>query len=124
MKNKLNNTLLYLSIVSLLFIIVADYFPNIGINSIIGVISLLIFVLLFILTHEKERKNLNPRKTLIIDFIFGSSLILLLIILTLLGGESQSGISLKNPIIWLLYLIAIFSSWSNYKKSIRTKEEG
>ena len=42
--------------------------------------------------------------------------LLLIIVFTLFGGRSQVGLSLSNPIVWILFVISMIDSMKSYKK--------
>ncbi len=120
MKNKVNILSEVLVLVFLTLMIVIDFFPDIGISMSVGVIGVVTFIILSIITRQKGKSVFNPRKQeLIIIVCFGLYIFTVLLILRLLGGQSQVGIELTNPLLWGLYLIGITVAYSNYKKELK-----
>ena len=58
----------------------------------------------------------TPKKRFHQSPIITHAILAVLLVLTLAGGESQSGISLSNPIIWLIYIFSLFAPYIRYKK--------
>lgn len=107
---------IYLSGMTLLLI--DDYFPEI-----VGFLNipkwLVVFVLLFIFITcgYFVRDTKEGKYALIWSIVFMVYCIFLMLLLTILGGTSQLGISLDNPVIWILIGIDIFEIIRRRKKS-------
>ncbi|WP_163969427.1 hypothetical protein [Oceanobacillus halotolerans] len=98
-------------------VIIIDFFPNLGINMLFGIAGFIIFVLLAAITHQKgEPLYRSSKQEFIFTVLSGIYLFSLLIILNLLGGNSQSAISLTHPILLVLYFSALLFSYIRYKK--------
>ena len=110
MKKKIYNLFLGMTSSSFILMIVVDFFPeaiNIQLRTILFL--LILFGIIAALTQDKASIKSNPNISKVLTLIFGTSIILLLVILTLMGGQSQSGIGINNPIIWLLYFVSVIS---------------
>lgn len=111
---------IFLSLTVLCFglLIIIDFFPNINIDKNIFVIGVLLFgILSSILDRTLKSKSKTAKQSLIVSIIIPIALIIYLVLLTILGGSSQSGIGLNNPVVWLLYIAAILGGYIKYKKS-------
>lgn len=111
---------IFLSLTVLCFglLIIIDFFPNINIDKNIFVIGVLLFgILSSILDRTLKSKSKTAKQSLIVSIIIPTALIIYLVLLTILGGSSQSGIGLNNPVVWLLYIAAILGGYIKYKKS-------
>ena len=104
--------------------LVIDFFPNIGITSSIGTIGVIIFIALAVITRHKGEPEYKSSKQEFIFTLFGGIYIFsLLLILTLLGGVSQAGIGLNNPILWGLYTLGLLVSYTKYKKELKSRND-
>ncbi|MFS0763546.1 hypothetical protein [Peribacillus phoenicis] len=98
-------------------LIIFDYFPNIVFNAIpkttltIGIISLALIYIVINRGNAKESEN-----SLILEAVFIFYTLVLLVVLTLMGGKSNVGISLKNPILWFVLLLTIADMTLRYRK--------
>jgi hypothetical protein len=97
--------------------VVIDYFPHIGINKSIGITGIIIFTVMAVLTRQQGEPVFKTSKS---EFKFailsGMYFFSLILILSLLGGVSQVGIGLDNPIIWGLYLLGVLSFYIKYRR--------
>ncbi|MCM3636265.1 hypothetical protein M3152_00935 [Sporosarcina luteola] len=95
-----------------------DFFPELNgflqlsKPLLIGLILIFLFSGFFINRFQKA----SLKSDLLWQVILTSYLLLLLIAYTLLGGESQVGISLSNPFLWIVLLITFFDIAKQYKK--------
>lgn len=113
-----------LIVVFFTLMVILDYFPTIGINMSIGTAGLIIFIVLAVITRQKGKPLFKSSKhELIFNVILGLYFFSLLLILRLLGGLSQSGIELTNPIVWVLYLFGLYISYRKYKKELHPPGE-
>ncbi|WP_323646841.1 hypothetical protein [Lysinibacillus xylanilyticus] len=106
---------------TLLFIL--DYFPNIPLGDSIpkGVlISLILGLFIFSLIFKKYR-DINNKEILQWQIFSTIYILLIMGILTILGGQSSSGIAIDDGILWILLLISLFDIYSQYKKIKRTE---
>lgn len=122
MKKRVNSISQILVVMFFTLMVVIDFFPNIGINKSIGTIGIVTFIVLAVITRKKGEPVFNSSKQEFVFILFsGIYIISILIILTLLGGVSQAGIGLTNPILWGLYLIGILVSYTKYKKELNSR---
>ena len=122
MKKRVNSISQILVGVFFTLMIVIDFFPNIGINKAIGIIGVVTFLALGVITRQKGERVFNSSKQEFIFTLFqGIYILSILVILTLLGGVSQVGIGLTNPLLWGLYLIGVLVSFKNYKKELKSR---
>ncbi|WP_096199963.1 hypothetical protein [Bacillus sp. FJAT-45350] len=105
--------------------VVIDFFPDIGINMSIGVGGVVTFIGLAVLTRQKgEPVFHSSRQELIYTVLSGIYFFSLLLLLSLLGGVSQNGIGLTNPVLWGLYLLGLLVSYNKYKKELQQGSNG
>ena len=120
MQRRVNSISEILVVVLFTLMVVIDFFPNIGINMSVGAIGVVTFIALAVITRQKGEPVFNSSKQELIFALFsGIYIFSLLIILTLLGGVSQVGIGLTNPILWGLPLLGVLVSYSKYKKQLK-----
>ncbi|MCM3709469.1 hypothetical protein [Sporosarcina luteola] len=79
----------------------------------LGLILTFLFAGFFI---NRFQEDSFPKSDLLWQVMLTSYLLLLIIGFTLLGGESQVGISLSNPFLWIVLLITFFDIAKQYKK--------
>ncbi|MFN7252383.1 MAG: hypothetical protein ACK4M9_16620 [Anaerobacillus sp.] len=120
MKKRVNFISQALAVVFFTLVVIIDFFPDIGINMSIGVIGFVTFIMFAVLTRQKQEQVFSSSKQVLIFTVFsGTYFFSLLIILSLLGGASQVGVGLTNPILWGLYLIGALVSYTKYKKELK-----
>lgn len=106
-------------LLSIALLLAYDFFPEV--NGFIQ-LSKPLFIGLFLLTLFSDffinrlQKVPSPKSDLLWQTILSSYLLLLIIAFTLLGGASQVGISLSNPVLWIVLLITFFDISKQYKK--------
>ncbi|MES1040848.1 hypothetical protein [Peribacillus simplex] len=99
------------------FLIIFDYFPNIVFNAIpkttltIGIISLAFIYIVINRGNTKESES-----SLILEAVFIFYTLVLIGVLTLMGGESIVGISLKTPILWIVLVLTLVDMTLRYRK--------
>lgn len=100
MKKRVNSISQILVVLFFTLMVVIDFFPNIGINMSLCTIGVITFIILAVITRQKGEPVFNSSKQEFIFILYSGIYILsLLLILTLLGGVSQTGIGLTNPIV-------------------------
>ena len=110
-----------MSLLALLFtlLLVYDFFPNLNdlfyISKSLFIILMLVILLIGYFAN-RVLKDESPKFNLWCQVGFTSYLLALLVVLTLLDGASQVGISLSNPIVWILLVITYYDSGKEYKK--------
>lgn len=100
-------------------LLIYDFFPNL--HGVIDIPKSLLMILMLIAvlfglfnSSINGEKNNQHYKYQIFSLVY---LLALTVLLTILGGHSQVGISIKNPIIWLLAIITLFSIFKNNKRT-------
>lgn len=117
MKKRIHFISQVLFVVFFTLTVVIDYFPHIGINKSIGITGIITFTVIVVLTRQKGEPVFKTSKSeLIFAILSGMYFFSLILILSLLGGVSQVGIELDNPIIWGLYLLGVLSSYIKYRR--------
>lgn len=105
-------------ILAFTLLFVYDYFPHLPLGETIpkGVpIALFLGFFFFSLIFKKYRDTDN--KKVLQWQIYSTTYILLLIgILTLLGGQSSSGIAYDNSFLWVILLFSLLEITSQWKK--------
>lgn len=101
------------------YLLVQDYFPQLMGLAMGKWIAVAVIAILFLTGGFAARGNKDEKSQAL--WMLGSTfyLLALLIALPLLGGTSSMGISLSNPIIWLL--LAITAGQIYFKMSKRGK---
>jgi len=98
-------------------LMINDYFPNTLTSFHISkwlIIS--IMVIIFLTSSFFVKKEDNERHTLNWLIISTSYIVLLMLVLSMSGGSSSTGISFNNPIIWVLLIIVLFDIFAKRKK--------
>lgn len=103
-------------LVAMTYLLVQDYFPQLmGLAS--GKwIAVAVIAVLFLSGGFTAKKGKDEKSQAI--WMLGSTfyLLALLVVLPLLGGKSSMGISLSNPIIWLLLAITVVQIYIKMQK--------
>ncbi|WP_144512159.1 hypothetical protein [Bacillus sp. FJAT-22090] len=116
---KRNNVfIIVLMLLSMTTLLTYDFFPDL-----IGfiylpkslVLALLIVIVIFSILSNRFQKD-NQRITLLWQMVSTLYLFLLVVASTVLGGNSQIGISLKNPVLWIVIVISIYEIYEQNKK--------
>ena len=108
------------TLIAMTLLIVYDFFPKLnGFIQIpkpvfIGFVLLTLFSGIFFNRNNKSESSV--KSDLIRQVIFTSYLIVLILVFTLLGGNSQVGISLSNPFLWIALMITVYDHMKQYKK--------
>lgn len=106
-------------LVILTLLIIYDYFPqliyflHIPKSVLVGLLLLTIIIGIFMNYLQKEVSSKSTLSWQVTTILY---LLALISILTLLGGTSQVGISLSNPVLWIVLLISVFELVREYKK--------
>ncbi|HWK23330.1 MAG TPA: hypothetical protein VNS08_09905 [Ureibacillus sp.] len=118
MNNLLSKVFLLLAALSFCLLIILDFFPVIEFHKIYSFIGILLFGFLSAITDKNNSSKNKPAKQILLMWaIAPTALILLLVVLTLLGGHSESGVGIDNPVIWILYIGTIISAGLRLKKN-------
>ncbi|WP_281998790.1 hypothetical protein [Priestia flexa] len=110
----------------LTIILVFDYFPNPMFTKTLPQAAFVLFVsvigLLFILSIIiRIRSEEKIAEGLIGQLILTVYIVVVMTILSLLGGESTSGVSFSNWIFWGVLSLSLFEIYSRWKK-VKQKE--
>lgn len=98
---------IYLAGITLL--LVDDYFPGtLDFLRIPKSITIIVLLFFFVTSGYFVKDTKDEKYALIWSITFMVYCVFLMILLKVLGGVSKTGISLDNPIIWLLIAISIF----------------
>ncbi|POZ56452.1 hypothetical protein LYSIN_01235 [Lysinibacillus sphaericus] len=103
----------------LTLLMIYDFFPELV--NIIDIphnilVSIMLFTFLLGILVGGKKKDTNKTDTFV-NIASMLYLILLVLVLTILGGVSQVGISLSNPVTWLLVVLTIVGVLKKDKKS-------
>lgn len=103
-------------------LLVYDFFPNFPFADFVptNVLIPLILVLMVLSILLKQYNDTNKKDLLKSQLFWTIYLLLLIVILTVLGGQSKTGISLDSGVLWIVFLISIvgpFSQWRKLKNS-------
>lgn len=79
------------------------------------VVALLIIIVIFSILSNRFQKD-NSRLILLWQLVSMLYLFLLVVAFTVLGGISQVGISINNPVLWVVILISIYEIYEQSKK--------
>ncbi|WHY58836.1 hypothetical protein [Peribacillus simplex] len=99
------------------FLMIFDYFPHLVFKDIpktaltIGMISLAVVYIIINRKTEKDCEN-----ALIGEAVFIFYMLVLIGLLTVMGGKSTVGISLNNPMLWFVLLLTIVDMTVRYRK--------
>ncbi|MFJ7744592.1 hypothetical protein [Peribacillus sp. NPDC097295] len=105
-------------------IIVFDHFPDLSLARAIpeGILLWLFLVIYLISFSFKGLNDMNLKADLQWQVYSLIYLLSLLAFLTILGGQSSSGIGFDNPFLWLILLMScldIYSGWRKLKREIK-----
>lgn len=128
---KVNVFIIVLMLLSMTCLLAYDFFPDL-IDFIYLpralVVAVLIIIVIFSILSNRFQKG-NSRLILLWQLVSMLYMFLLVVAFTVLGGISQVGISLNNPVLWVVVLISIYEIYEQSKKvkvsnSIRTNVAG
>lgn len=98
-------------------LMINDYFPNMLMSFHIPkwlIISLM--VIIFLISNFFVKEEDNERHTLNWLIISTGYIVLLMLVLSFLGGNSSTGITFSNPIIWVLLVIVLIDIFAKQRK--------
>lgn len=112
-------------VIFLLFsiLIIIDYFPFNLDDSFFNNKSISFIIIALVVINSvihRNNANRNEKTSLISEVILVSYILILISLLTILGGESSTGISFNNAVFWFVLLLSIIDMISRYKK-LKTK---
>ncbi|WP_370223691.1 hypothetical protein [Cytobacillus sp.] len=106
-----------LLLVDMTLLLADDYFP--GALSSLGIpvwslYALLgVLVLVSLVTQNPELEKRFGLYELILLSVYP---ILVMVLLTFLGRESESGLSVTSPLLWIIWGAVLWMGWRDYKK--------
>lgn len=100
-----------------------DFFPKISqtLTLPISFFLLLTVGLLLISVLFKRNRNADDKEVLKWQVFITTYLLFLILLFTVLGGKSTTGISFSNGFLWIMLLISIFDIFSRWKKIKKLK---
>lgn len=100
------------------FLFVYDYFPgNPFLGAILkGVLIALILGLFLLSLIFKKYRNTSNQEVLNWQIFMTIYILFLMGLLTILGGQSSSGIAFDNGFLWVVLFIALFEIYLQWKK--------
>lgn len=109
--------IIFLIFLTILF--VYDYFPNATLENIIpkNVLILLIVVLVLFSLLFKRYKNSNNIEIFKWQLFTTVYILLLIVFLTILGGQSTCGISFENIFFWIVLFLSCLEMFIQFKKA-------
>ena len=111
-------------LVDITLLLVDDYFP--GALGFLGIPVWSLYALLgvlFILSTLTHNPELEKRFRLHALLLLSIYPMLTMVLLALLGGESESGLSLTSPFLWILWGAVLWMGWRDYKKEREQDEQ-
>lgn len=102
---------------------VYDYFPNTTFENIIpkNFLILLIVVLVLFSLRFKGYKNSNNLEIFKWQLFTTVYILFLIVLLTILGGQSTCGISFENVYFWIVLFISCLEMFFKFKKAKQSK---
>jgi len=109
-----------------------DYFPDSALAELVPKTAVLVVLLVLLVLGMFVPNFLNPssvegrKKNLIFQIVIFGYLLILMILLAVLGGYSQTGLYIGNPFILFLFMYAyslIFYKWRKFKKEENAQNE-
>ncbi|MDX8046619.1 hypothetical protein SH601_11560 [Gracilibacillus sp. S3-1-1] len=112
-----------LIILVLTAMLVFDYFPALSdiVPIPIGVFIFIVIALIVInvIFNKNIEHTYNEKKSLKSNLLLTGYFIVLMVVLTLLGGKSVTGISLDNGILWMLILFSVVNTILRWRRATR-----
>ncbi|WP_391122516.1 hypothetical protein [Psychrobacillus sp. L3] len=115
---KINVFVIVLMLLLMTTLLAYDFFPDLIEFIYLPkslVIVLLIIIVFFSIFSNRFQKD-NSRIILLWQMVSTVYLFLLVVAFTVFGGISQVGISLKNPVLWIVIAISIYEIYEQNKK--------
>lgn len=88
-----------------------DFFPQPYLPDWFSLIFWSALLLLIISVFLSKRIKITQKKSNNFTFYLALYIFTLIIIFSLAGGKSSSGISLSNPIIWIIFIAGFLKDW-------------
>ena len=112
-------------LLNLSLLLIDDYFP--GTLAELGIPTWILFVVIVLMAicswaTVKPRRE-KKRYMIIFPALMVGVPLLVITVLTVLGGESQNSISLTSPVLWIGAAAALWISWIEYMRASEKKAE-
>ena len=112
-------------LLNLSLLLINDYFP--GTLAELGIPSWILFVVIVLMVvfswaAVKPRRE-KKRYMIIFPALMVGVPLVVMAVLTALGGESQNSLSLASPAVWIGAVLAIWISWLEYTRASEKKAE-
>lgn len=112
-------------LLNLSLLLINDYFP--GTLAELGIPTWILFVVIALMVVfswaiVKPRRE-KKRYMIIFPALMVGVPLLVMAVLTALGGESQNSISLSSPVLWIGVAVALWISWLEYVRASEKKAE-
>ncbi|MCM3758068.1 hypothetical protein M3197_11395 [Sporosarcina aquimarina] len=106
-------------VISITLLMACDFFPKL--NEVLSIpkpiVSVFLLLMLFVGCYTTP---LLKNNTLRFNFLWGAATVIylmgLIIVFSLLGGNSQVGLSLSSPALWIVLAISVFELYREFKK--------
>ena len=118
MMKKFNLALMLVMLFAMTVLLAIDFFSTFDYLTIISkplLITLIIIIVLASVFSNRIQKE-NSHEVLRYQIITLLYLFMLVVLFTILGGSSQIGITLRNPLLWLVIAISVFEIFQQQKK--------
>jgi len=114
----------FLFVIAMSLLLVYDFFPNFPFADAIptNILVPLILVIMVLSLLFKRYRDTNKKAIFKWQLFWTIYIILLLGILTLLGGQSKAGIALDNRVLWIVGLISLSGLYAQWKKLSKSDE--
>lgn len=112
-------------LLNLSLLLINDYFP--GTLAELGIPAWILFVVIALMVvfswaTVKPRRE-KKRYMIIFPALMVGVPLMVMAVLTALGGESQNSLSLASPAVWIGAVLAIWISWLEYTRVSEKKAE-
>lgn len=118
MMKKLNLALMLVMLFAITVLLAYDFFPTFDYLIMIPkplLITLIIIIVLASIFSNRIQKE-DSQEVLRYQIINLLYLFMLVVLFTILGGSSQIGITLRNPLVWIVIAISVFEIFQQQKK--------
>ncbi|MDF2067465.1 hypothetical protein [Bacillus sp. Cr_A10] len=120
---KLNLLLMLIFLLSVTVLLTYDFFPmytnlvDIPKRLLISLIIVIVIISIFTRNknQKKDSKTILRFQTLLFIYLVG-----LIVLFTILGGTSQIGLNLQNPVLWVVIVISILGILKQRQKVRRS----
>ena len=115
---KSNFAQMLLVLLAMTVLLAYDFFPTF--NNLISIskpllITLIIIIVLVSIFSNRTQKE-DSKEILRYQIITLLYLFMLIVSFTILGGTSQVGITLRNPVLWIVIVLSVFEIFQQKKK--------